>query len=98
MKEVRIKCPICGTEYLPGEIFIPNNFLGQPKEIERDLDGKIITYNGIEQNLEEQFYCEKCGKKFKVNATIDYNIEEIKPESTEYVSNKYNDRLFLKED
>lgn len=99
MKDTKtIKCPFCGTEYLPGEIFLPKTFLGQPIDIERDINGKILIYDGVEQNLEEDFCCEKCGKKFKINATINYDIKEIKPKATDYVSDKYNDRLFLKED
>ena len=38
----KINCPYCNIEYLPGEIFIPNYIIGQPKEIERDEDGNIV--------------------------------------------------------
>lgn len=31
-----IKCPSCGWQYLPGELYVSNAFLGQPKKISRD--------------------------------------------------------------
>lgn len=38
----KIKCPFCDTEYLPGEIYLPKHFLGQPIDIERDIAGNIL--------------------------------------------------------
>ena len=58
-ESIVIKCPNCGVEYLPGEIYIPNNLVGQPKDIERTIDGKIDVYSGIPQNLTETFECEE---------------------------------------
>lgn len=95
-----IKCPNCDTEYLPGEIFLPNHFLGQPKEVERDYTGKIVWTDGIDQNLKEEFICEKCGKKFYVEASISYitNLDKFKDMDEDYTSDKYGDRIFLNEE
>ena len=75
MKNI-IRCPYCNTEYLPGEIFLPNHFLGKPKDVERDYSGKIIYYDGIEQDLTESYICDKCSSTFEVVASISYNIKE----------------------
>jgi ribosomal protein L37AE/L43A len=95
-----IKCPNCDTQYLPGEIYLPEHFLGQPKDVERDITGKIVWQEGIEQNLVEIFTCEKCGKTFTVTANISYStsIDKRKDMDEVYTSKKYGDRLFLKED
>ena len=69
-----IKCPHCDYEYLPGEIFVPKYFLGQPTDIQRDIYGKIISFDGVDQNLEEDFQCSKCLRNFKVKANISYDI------------------------
>lgn len=73
LESLIIKCPNCETEYLPGEVFVPKYLIGQPKEIERDIYGKILFNEGIEPNLEETFTCEKCSKQFKITAQISFN-------------------------
>ena len=55
-----IKCPNCQQEYMPGEIYYPKEFLGQPKYIVRDIYGCILGNEGIEQNTTETFCCENC--------------------------------------
>lgn len=96
----RVICPNCETEYLPGEVFLPKQFLGQPKEVERDITGKVIYNDGIDQDLEEDFVCVKCGKQFHIKASITYetSIDKKKDMTEDYVSEKYGDRIFLKED
>ena len=71
-KEIVIRCPKCECEYLPGEIYMSDYLVGKPRDVERTYDGKIFLYDGIEQNLEESFVCEKCGKPFKVKATMSF--------------------------
>lgn len=41
-----VECPKCGYQYLPAEIFVPKYYFGVPTQIERDEDGKIISYEG----------------------------------------------------
>ncbi|WP_300924694.1 hypothetical protein [uncultured Clostridium sp.] len=100
MNELKIKCPNCETEYLPGEIFLPRHFLGEPKDIEKDYTGKIVDYAGTEQNLTEEYICDKCSKKFYVKANITYTTfkDKLKDLDEEYTSNKYGDRLQLEEE
>lgn len=94
-----IKCPVCEAEYLPGEIFYPNAFLGQPKDIEKDYLGKIIYSRDGEQNLVENFVCDKCNTKFTIEANVSYTVQEDKLGNInkEYTSKKYNGELFLEE-
>ena len=55
-KQLRvIKCPTCGYEYLPAEIYMPNDFLGKPNNLMRDEHGKIIGFNGIKMNDTETY-------------------------------------------
>lgn len=65
-KDIVIKCPYCNYEYLPGEIYLPKYFLGQPKDIERTIDGKIDIELGLPQDLSEHYICDKCNKPFTV--------------------------------
>lgn len=72
-----IICPNCGMEYMPGEIYFPKEFFGYQTNIIR-LDKKILTFDGPDMNLEEEFICEGCNTKFRVNADISYTTEEVK--------------------
>ena len=49
-----IACPVCKYEYLPAEIYIPQNYFGRPILIERDNDGKILSYEGTSIDLFER--------------------------------------------
>ena len=100
-----IKCPYCGAEFLPSEIYLRDYFLGKPfGNIERDEknriilddDGNPIHYQGILQDLKEEFNCDFCDKKFEVEAYIKYNVRGIEFKE-EYVSNLYEDRISLGE-
>lgn len=88
-----IRCPHCGAEYLPGEIYMPGSLIGQPDEVIRDTFGKIIYedyYKKIsEPDMIEHFTCEYCNKPFVSEATVTYKTKEEAPEkdfSTKYVS------------
>lgn len=87
-----IKCPHCGSEYLPGEIYMPGSLIGQPDEVIRDSLGKIIYedyYDDRAPELEEHFVCEYCEKPFVIEATVTYKTKEEAPEndwSSNYVS------------
>ena len=71
-KKNAIRCPHCGREYLPGEIFYPKDFLGQPKNVINDHEGNVIDYEGSDMNLKETFVCESCNTNFEVDATITF--------------------------
>lgn len=88
-----IKCPHCGMEYLPGEIYMPGALIGQPDEIVKDGLGKIIyeDYTTPERQPDpiEHFTCESCNKPFVIEATVVYKVKEEAPErdfSSQYVS------------
>lgn len=66
----KIICPVCGRQYLPGEIYLPKNFLGQPKYVEKDCSGKIIFADGGDMCLKETYQCDKCDTTFEVVANI----------------------------
>ena len=87
-----IKCPYCGAQYLPGEIFMPGAFIGKPEDIVKDSLGKILYEDyreGQEPDMVEHFICDICDKPFIIEATITYKTSEEVPEkdfTTEYVS------------
>ncbi len=91
-KTASFKCPHCGAQYLPAEIFMPGAFLGSPDDIVKDSFGKIIyedyKING-EPDMIERYICDYCDKPFVVEATITYKTMTEVPEkdfSTQYVS------------
>ena len=95
----KIVCPCCGCEYTAQEIFLPNYLLGRAHNIVRDDNGKIEMYEGIEQDLEEEFTCDRCNNTFKVKASLSFETEELptKSMSNEYVSTIFEDRISLSE-
>lgn len=74
-KEVQtLKCPKCGYEYLPGEIFIPNNFVGKPTDISRTFDGKIKYFDGLDMDPDETYVCDHCGTPLKIHAEVSFKV------------------------
>lgn len=94
-----IKCPNCGWEYLPGEIYLPNQFLGRPKDVERTLDGKILMNYGTNMDLEESFECENCKCAFKVFANVDFTTgkDVLRDFEEDYVVEMFPNRIVLEE-
>lgn len=84
-KPIYIKCPRCGREYTPAEIFIPDAFFGRPTTIERDANtGKITNFYGRDMDLSEQYICDKCDTPFKINTKLQF----ITTENTKYNFNE----------
>ena len=88
-----IKCPHCGAEYLPGEIYMPNALIGQPDDIVKDSLGRILyedySTETREPAMTESFICEFCDKPFIIEATVTYKTREEAPEKNfkeQYVS------------
>ena len=75
-----IKCPECGAEYLPAEIYYPKDFFGNPSSISKDRMGKIQFFSGVNMNLQESYICDYCKRKMNVHANIDFHVKinEIK--------------------
>ena len=76
-KFIIVKCPKCGYEYLPAEIFT-RAFLGKPDNIVRDDDGKIISFEGTTMDLSEVYNCDKCGCDFDIIAKPNFTTSENK--------------------
>lgn len=86
-----IKCPYCDMEYLPCEIFYPDEFLGQETNIERDNSGKIVYYEGVSATTKETYVCDNCNKQFSIKVNrqfitskdeqnnLNHNYYTIKP-------------------
>lgn len=70
-----IKCPHCNYQYLPGEIFNPKAFLGQPIKIVRNVNGEILGHEGTNSELAESYNCDNCKKDFNVIAKITFTTE-----------------------
>ena len=86
-KQLRIiKCPTCGYEYLPAEIFLPDEFLGKPKNIVKDVYGKILGYEGIKMNDTEIFKCDSCNTTFEVVSTTNFVSRPIGGNTPEYTT------------
>ena len=87
-----IKCPHCGANYLPGEIYMPGALIGQPDDLVKDSLGRILYedyLDGEEPNMVEHFICEFCNKPFVIEATVTYKTMSEEPEkdfTTQYVS------------
>ena len=92
--DIIIKCPKCGREYLPAEIYLPDSFLGKPKNIFKDDNGRIDDYMGKNMDLKEEFICDGCGVKFDIAAKVSFNSTISKtdtkvPYKTKIIINKF---------
>lgn len=83
---IKIICPICGAEYLPVEIFMPEEFFGRPTEIIRDPADKIEFFLGKGMNLNENYVCDSCGATMRVKARISFDVETDPVDEDEYVT------------
>lgn len=82
MKDIPvIKCPVCGEEYMIGDVFMPNKFFGRQTEIVKKPSGEIDYYLGEDPDLNEEFICENCLTKLKIKANITFNIEQKSQEN-----------------
>lgn len=96
-KKTTIRCPHCGWEYLPAEIYYADDFLGKPENIIKTEEGNVLGFDGEDMNTLETYCCDHCGKSFTVDASVTFktaplhdvfNDDEeystkIKPEKTE---------------
>lgn len=69
-----LKCPKCGREYLPAEIYIPEVFFGKPDYVHVE-NGKIVNFSGTDMNLEETYCCDDCDTTFIVTSKISFRTE-----------------------
>ena len=96
MKEKNIiKCPHCGAEYLPNEIYIPDEFFTDVSAL-KDDNYKILATSGDALNAVEEYCCDKCAKTFKVTAGVTFTTEEVKDDfEDDYVVTINKDRVEL---
>ena len=97
-----ITCPCCGQEFLPAEIFYPDDLIGKPKEIYKTSSGKIDFYTGEDQCYNELYICDNCRNLLHVHADVKYTVNVVKDDEEfdeEFVS-KFNKptKFSLKED
>ena len=96
-----IECPKCQAEYMPCEIFLPDSFFNVRKNrvIVRDENKKLLHRN-LDMNLKEDFECEYCGTRFRVQASVKFSTEEI-PQidfTQDYVTKLRKNDIFMIED
>ena len=83
-----IECPKCKYEYLPAEIFVPKYYFGIPENIQRDANGKLLSYDGTSVDLFEKYKCDNCDTEFRVVSKLQLTTELTFPGSfnSEYVT------------
>jgi len=90
-----IVCPHCGAEYLPNEIYIPNEFFTSTSSL-KDEHCKILSLSSNVLNTVEEYCCDNCSNTFKVSATVSFDTEEIKDDfDDDYVVTINKDRVEL---
>jgi len=91
-KSAAIRCPHCGWEYHPSEIYVGNELWGVPDSVVKDALGKILYEDyadGDEPQSVEHFECENCGKPFVIEANLSFKTKKEEEEldfSEQYVS------------
>ncbi len=98
--DFKIQCPNCGCEYLPGELFIPNNVIGQPINIIKNEDGKIEAFRKGDQCLIAEYTCDKCNKPLKITVGLDFSaeVDTTHDMSESHKTSLYGKRINLNED
>ena len=76
-KKTTIRCPYCGLEYLPAEVYYPEDFLGTPSNIIKTQEGDILGFDGNDMNTTETYCCDNCGKTFTVDASITFRTTPV---------------------
>lgn len=71
-KICKITCPYCKAEYFPAEIYIYKNFFNPPSFVEKDAQGKILSYSRGELDVTEEYTCDFCGNTFNVKSFVSF--------------------------
>lgn len=98
--QIILSCPNCKCEYVPSEIYMPDTFLGKVKDIEKDINGKILYQDQGDMNLDESYICDKCKKPFKVTCKLSFNTVPIVDTdfTVDHCTVLKKTSLFMKED
>ena len=95
----KIVCPVCKAEYTVREIFIPDEFMGTIKEVDKDKNGKIINYLGKDMDLQESYRCDYCNSKLTITASVNFKCtSDIIEFNKEHSTKLKNPKLKFKED
>lgn len=76
--KLTIKCPFCGAEYPPSEIYYPDDLIGRPTDILKDNQGKIMGIVGKDVDPYATYECDYCHKKFLTEAVISFKTSPCK--------------------
>ena len=82
-----IRCPHCGYEHLPSEVFYPGDLIGgRTESLIRDALGKIIYLEYAESKYAEgqtlepvqyvKYFCDGCEKPFVVEPVVSYKVKK----------------------
>ena len=75
MVNEKIRCPYCGAEYMPSEIFIPSDFLPKFEDLVKDDEGHIVAVYEHPMNLKEEYTCDYCNHRFSIIAEVSFKAE-----------------------
>lgn len=96
-----IKCPYCGAEYMPSEVYFPEDLLDGAFDITKSESGKIEHTLGEMPKYEEEYTCDYCNHTFKVECHMGFVTDkcDIHDFGNDYKSPVFNeDRMELKEE
>ena len=80
---ITVRCPKCGREYTLAEIFYPSDLLGEPNNIIREDDGKIMLIEGDRPSYQQEYECDNCGTVFTTRVELTADTIKSKPDITE---------------
>lgn len=93
-----IKCPHCGAEYLPNEIFIEGGLLGDAHNILKTSLGQVISFKGNYLDLNETYVCDYCNKPFIIVGKVSFETFAKQEFEEDYVKEIYENRVELQEE
>ena len=94
-----IICPYCGREYVPSEIFYPEDLLPNVGDVVRKENGLVEFCTGSQELESEEYCCDGCGKTFKVTPALSFLVEKVEVEDfdEDFSTQIYKDRISLEE-
>lgn len=74
-----ITCPCCGAQYLPAEIFIPEEvFKTDNKQVQKSpIDGVFPENFKYQLDLAESYICDFCDTSFRVYMDVDFRYDDL---------------------
>lgn len=75
-----ITCPYCGAQYVPAEIYMPEDLVGRTDSVIKDPLGKLMYVDyqeDHEQDLIATYRCDHCDHDFTVEASITFKSKKV---------------------